>query len=84
MISNDATKAAQTAYRETLTELRLTEGGGFNVSSQVRRAIDAALEAAAPYLVQAAKAEAWDEGEKIGYEESFRADDPRPTRNPYR
>ena len=39
-----------------------------------------ALEAAAPHLM----AQAWDEGERVGFEESFRDNDPRHTRNPYR
>lgn len=55
-ISDEALKAANDAYCETLTELRLAEGGGFKVASQVRRSIRAALEAAAPYIA----AEAWD------------------------
>ena len=33
-------------------------------------AIAAALEAAAPYLIQAAKAEAWDEGHLMGWNEA--------------
>lgn len=50
MIPEAAIKAAESAYYETLTELRLAEGGGFKVSSQVKRSLRAALEAAAPYI----------------------------------
>lgn len=39
-------EAAANAYRETITELRLSEGGGFKVASQHRRSLDAALTAA--------------------------------------
>ena len=51
MIPDAAIAAAERAYRETLTELRLAEGGGFKVASQVRRALHAALEAAAPHMI---------------------------------
>ena len=76
MIPEAAFRAAEATYMETIVELRLAEGGGFKVASQQRRAIRAALEAAAPHLM----AEAWDEGRNaddfsvsIGYE-----------KNPYR
>jgi len=49
-IPYEVVEAAKMAYRETLTDLRLAEGGGFKVSSQVDRALLAALEAAAPHL----------------------------------
>ena len=38
-----------------------------------------ALTAGAPALM----AQAWDEGERVGYEDSFRDNDPKPRRNPY-
>jgi len=76
VIPEAAFRAAEATYMETIVELRLAEGGGFKVASQQRRAIRAALEAAAPHLM----AEAWDEGRNaddfsvsIGYE-----------KNPYR
>ena len=65
VIPAEAVEAAETAYYETLTELRLQEGGGFKAASQVKRSIRAALEAAAPYMqagaLEAAAAEV-DEG----------------------
>jgi hypothetical protein len=79
-IPDEAFRAANERYSEVLTDLRLREGGGFKVASQNRRALLAALEAAAPHLM----AQAWDEGERTGFEESFRDNDPRKTRNPYR
>lgn len=63
MIPEAASRAAEHAYRETLTELRLSEGGGFKVSSQVKRSIRAALEAAFPILM----AQAWAEGHEDGF-----------------
>jgi hypothetical protein len=58
MISDEAFKAANDAYTEALVDLRLREGGGFKVVSQQRRALRAALEAAAPYMLR----DAWLEG----------------------
>ncbi|KQQ98006.1 hypothetical protein ASF74_14830 [Arthrobacter sp. Leaf145] len=55
---SDQMSAAENAYRETITELRLAEGGGFKVASQHRRALEAAINAAAPFIA----AQAWDEG----------------------
>jgi hypothetical protein len=49
-ISEEAFREAEATYTEKLVELRLAEGGGFKVASQQRRAIRAALEAAAPFL----------------------------------
>ncbi|MFB8368541.1 hypothetical protein ACFC25_04165 [Pseudarthrobacter sp. NPDC055928] len=49
-IPSEAKRAAEAAYRETLTGLRLAEGGGFKVPSQVKRSISAALDAAAPRI----------------------------------
>lgn len=49
-IPAEAERAAEAAYSETLAHLRLSEGGGFKVASQVRRSIRAALEAAAPHI----------------------------------
>lgn len=54
MIPEEAFRAAEATYTETLVDLRIAEGGGFKVASQQRRAIRAALEAAAPYMVPAA------------------------------
>lgn len=62
-ISDEAFKAADNAYMETLTDLRLKEGGGFKVGSQNKRALRAAFEAAAPYLM----AQAWAEGHEDGF-----------------
>jgi hypothetical protein len=50
-ISDEAVEAANDAYTEALVDLRLREGGGFKVVSQQRRALRAALEAAAPILL---------------------------------
>jgi len=50
VIPDAARLAAEAAYTETIAELRLAEGGGFKVASQQRRAIAAALEAAAPHM----------------------------------
>ena len=76
MITAEAKRAAEDAYRETLTDLRLVEGGGFKVVSQVRRSIHAALEAAAPYLLRAV----WDEAYCKGFEAARGEGD---TPNPY-
>lgn len=57
MIPKEAIKAAEDTYRETLVDLRLTEGGGFKVASQNRRALHAALAAAAPFMPAGTKAE---------------------------
>lgn len=76
MIRADAIKAAEAAYRETLTDLRLKEGGGFKAPSQVRRSIRAALEAAAPYMLRAV----WDEAYGKGFEAARGEPD---TPNPY-
>lgn len=75
MIPTEAKRAAEGAYRETLTDLRLAEGGGFNVASQVRRSIHAALEAAAPHLLR----DVWDEAYGKGFEAARgEADTPNP------
>ena len=68
VIPDKATKAAQDTFIEVLTDLRLKEGGGFKVASQQRRAIAAALEAAAPHLMAAA----WDEGYLACVDDIFR------------
>jgi hypothetical protein len=52
VIPDEAFHAADATYRDTILELRLAEGGGFKVASQQRRALRAALEAAAPHLSQ--------------------------------
>jgi len=78
MISKEASEAAHNTYREVLTDLRLTEGAGFKVASQVRRALDAAIEAAAPHLM----AQAWDEGNIAGIFDLPSEDHATP--NPYR
>jgi hypothetical protein len=70
VISDEAVEAANDAYTEALVDLRLREGGGFKVVSQQRRALRAALEAAAPHIA----AEAWNEGWGA----------PRYATNPYR
>lgn len=77
-IPDEAFKDAEATYREVLTDLRLKEGGGFKVPSQTRRALCAALEAAAPYL----KAEAWDEGNIAGVFDL--PSEKHATTNPYR
>ena len=74
VIPAEAQRAAEAAYRETLTDLRLAEGGGFKVASQNRRALTAALEAAAPHML----AGAWDEGREAGMLDYYN------TRNPYK
>jgi hypothetical protein len=51
-IPEEAFRAASERYQEVLTRLRLAEGGGFKVASQHRRAITAALEAAAPFILE--------------------------------
>lgn len=61
-IPDEALRAADAAYTETLVRLRLAEGGGFKVASQQKRALASALEAAAPHLL----AEAFDAGQKSG------------------
>lgn len=53
MINEEAFRAAESTYMEKIVELRLAEGGGFKVPSQQKRAMRAALEAAAPYIIQA-------------------------------
>lgn len=50
-ISSEAAAAGENAYRETIVNLRLEEGGGLKVASQNRRALKAALEAAAPLIL---------------------------------
>lgn len=56
-------QAAADAYRETLTELRLREGGGFKVASQNRRALEDALAAAEDVMFRTLEelAASWDD-----------------------
>ena len=79
MITDEARRAAQFAYTETLTELRLSEGGGLKVASQHRRALDTALEAAAPHVLAAA----WDGAYQSALEDEGlnRATTPNPYRS---
>jgi len=56
-----AAKVAGDVFTETLVALRLKEGGGFKVASQQRRAIAAALAAAAPHLIAQALNDAADD-----------------------
>jgi len=76
-VPDEAVEAARSKYREVLIELRLSEGGGFKVGSQVSRAIAAAVTAAAPFIA----AQAWDEGARAMFVDDPLA--PTPT-NPYR
>ena len=75
-IPTEAERAAEAAYSETLAHLRLTEGGGFKVASQVRRSIHSAIQAAAPHMLRAV----WDEAYGKGFEA---ARGERDTTNPY-
>ena len=63
-VSDEAFKAASDTYMEVLTDLRLKEGGGFKVASQNRRALRAAIQAAAPHMLKAV----WDEAYGKGFE----------------
>lgn len=87
MISDEAFRAANAAYMETLTDLRLSEGGGLKMASRNRRALRAALEAAAPHML----AQAFDEGKRaadLEWQQSYDLVTPDEHRfiatNPYR
>jgi hypothetical protein len=89
VIPDEAVEAAQGKFMEVLADLRLKEGGGFKAASQQRRAIAAALEAAAPHLM----ARVWDEGANVAWAasgEGYNGEYPDPGEpfdaepNPYR
>jgi hypothetical protein len=64
--------------------MRLSEGGGFKVPSQQRRAIRAALEAAAPHILAEAKAEAWVEAMQYADDQGYLIVHADSVSNPYR
>lgn len=82
MISEEAVEAAAMAHFENgWGDSRKWEDAEVEAQSEARNDMRAALEAAAPHLL----AQAWQEGNDIGYNEAeCHGDGDGPSRNPYR